>query len=483
MPKLSEQARHVVVPPGVTSTGWLAVEARARDFGVTFQPWQDGAGRVILAKRADGKYAATIGGTGLSIPRQVGKTFLLGAIVFALALLYPGLTIIWTAHLIRTGEETFGKMQAFARRSKIVPYIDKIILGSGEEEIRFTNGSRILFGSRKAGFGRGFDEVDVLIFDEAQHLDEAALDDMIPATNQSRQPTGALVLFAGTPPKPSDRGEVFTRMRTEVLSGEDEDTSWIEFGADPDFLPTPLPGRLTEADWEQIAKANPSFPASTPREAILRMRKKLGPDSFVREGLGIWDSIAERPDIFGPGLWKACERPFDASVPLAAIGVAATPDLKVAAIVGAGNLDDGVTQVRPLRRNTGLGWVVKACQDLHARHGCVVVIDDKGPAAMLVPVLEQAGLPVVKPSGAEFYQAHASTLEAVRSERLAHAGYPQLDAEVAGAVMRGGDKTALERRKANVELVEAMFLAVWQLTRVAPPVKRSAYESRGVIMI
>lgn len=102
---------------------------------------------------------------------------------------------------------------------------------------------------------------------------------------------------------------------------------------------------------------------------------------------------------------------------------------------------------------------------------------------MLVPVLEQAGLPVVKPSGAEFYQAHASTLEAVRSERLAHAGYPQLDAEVAGAVMRGGDKTALERRKANVELVEAMFLAVWQLTRVAPPVKRSAYESRGVIMI
>jgi hypothetical protein len=64
---------------------------------------------VILAKRADGKYAATIGGTGLSIPRQVGKTFLVGAIVFALCLLCPNLTVIWTAHRLRTAEETFGE--------------------------------------------------------------------------------------------------------------------------------------------------------------------------------------------------------------------------------------------------------------------------------------------------------------------------------------------------------------------------------------
>jgi hypothetical protein len=54
----------------------------------------------------------------------------------------------------------------------------------------------------------------VLIFDEAQILTDNALDDMIPATNQSRQPTGALLLFMGTPPKPTDPGEVFRRMRT-----------------------------------------------------------------------------------------------------------------------------------------------------------------------------------------------------------------------------------------------------------------------------
>jgi hypothetical protein len=55
--------------------------------------------------------------------------------VFALCLLRPGLTVVWTAHMMRLAEETFGKMQVFAKKRKIAPFIRKIILGSGEEEI------------------------------------------------------------------------------------------------------------------------------------------------------------------------------------------------------------------------------------------------------------------------------------------------------------------------------------------------------------
>lgn len=323
-PRLSDVARHVVVPPAAVATGWPAVEQKCADLGITFRPWQPGVGRVILAKRADGKYAATVGGAGLAIPRQVGKTFLVGAIVFALCLLHPNLTVIWTAHRVTTAEETFGKMQAFARRKSIRPHVAKIVLGSGDEAVLFKNGSRILFGSRDNGFGLGFDEVDVLIFDEAQRLTETTLDDMIPATNQSRQPTSALVLFMGTPPRPTDRGEVFTRMRTEALSGDDEDTAWVEFGADPDYEPTSAPADLTEADWEQIAKANPSYPQDTPREAILRMRKKLGPDSFKREGMGIWDEVKKHDVAVPLDLWrKRIVKPEHVSPdwPLAAVGL------------------------------------------------------------------------------------------------------------------------------------------------------------------
>jgi phage terminase large subunit-like protein len=279
-PKLSDVARHVVAPKGVVSTGWPAVEAKCRELGISFRPWQPDVGRLILAKREDGKYAATIGGTGLSIPRQVGKTFLVGAIVFALCLLRPNLTVIWTAHRLRTAEETFGKMQAFAKRKRIAPHILKIVLGSGDEAIVFRNGSRILFGARERGFGRGFDEVDVLIFDEAQILTESALDDMIPATNQSRQATSALLLFMGTPPKPKDPVRSSLRMRSEALAGEDDDTGWVEFGADPGFTPTPLPAPLGARTGSRSRRPTRRIPEDTPREAILRMRKKLGPDSF-----------------------------------------------------------------------------------------------------------------------------------------------------------------------------------------------------------
>jgi hypothetical protein len=50
-------------------------------------------GRYCLGKRKDGKYAATVGGVVLSIPRQVGKTFLVGMVIITLCILFPGFTV------------------------------------------------------------------------------------------------------------------------------------------------------------------------------------------------------------------------------------------------------------------------------------------------------------------------------------------------------------------------------------------------------
>jgi hypothetical protein len=372
-PKLSEVARHVVAPKGVVATGWPAVEAKCAELGVGFRPWQPPVGRLILSKRPDGKYAATIGGTGMSIPRQVGKTFLVGAIVFALCLLLPNLTVIWTAHRLRTAEETFGKMQAFAKRKRIAPHIRKVVLGSGDEAVLFRNGSRILFGARERGFGRGFDEVDVLIFDEAQILTDNALDDMIPATNQSRQPTGALLLFMGTPPKPTDPGEVFGRMRAEALSGEDDDTGWVEFGADPGYKPPPLPAPLTEADWRQVSKANPSFPQDTPREAILRMRKKLGADSYLREGLGIWSEVDQEDGSFA--YWSSLADPSAERGSPVAFGVATAPDGSWSAVAVAWSRPDGLPQVMLADYRPGSAWLDERVKELREKWRGAAAVD------------------------------------------------------------------------------------------------------------
>lgn len=442
-PRLSEIARHVVLPAGVTATGWPAVRDKCRDLGISFRPWQHGAGQVVLAKRSTGKYAATIGGTGMSIPRQVGKTFLVGAIVFALCLLFPNLTVIWTAHRLRTAEETFKKMQGLTRRKKIAPHVDKVWTGSGEEEIRFHNGSRILFGARERGFGRGFDEVDVLIFDEAQILTDAALDDMIPATNQSRQPTGALLLYMGTPPKPSDPGEVFTRMRTEALTGDDDDTGWIEFGADEGYEPTPLPAPMSKEDWAQVAKANPSYPQDTQREAILRMRKKLGAESFLREGLGIWVKTETVKSAISWELWKGRA---DAGAPRGknpVFGVATAPDWTWAAIAVAWRRPDGGTQVMVAAYRPDATWLNSETKRLRTEWGGRLVCDGASEGRV-------SGAQVL--TTAEQGAAEKALDDAVRAGTVWHGNQGELNTAVRGSAWRLSGTTQVLDRRGSIDI-------------------------------
>jgi hypothetical protein len=487
-PKLSDRARHVVAPEGVVSTGFPAVEAKCADLGIRFRWWQRPIGQLILAKRADGKYAATVGGTGLSIPRQVGKTFLVGAVVFALCLLFPRLTVVWTAHRVRTAEETFKKMQGFARRKRIAPHVLKVVLGSGEESIEFRNGSRILFGARATGFGRGFDEVDVLIFDEAQILTEIALDDMVPATNQSRQTTSALLLFLGTPPRPTDPGEVFTRMRTEALSGEDPDTGWVEFGADPDFEPTPLPAPLTAADWEQVAKANPSFPEDTPREAILRMRKKLGHESFKREGYGIWDEVDELHRVIPSAVWKSLEAddPPGQDVAPSALGLDMSHDR---VIVISGCWFDPATDVAhvELLAVDQVMDTAGAVDWLAARAGrrIAVVVDEYSPAAEMVPGLRARRVKVTvsrSPDMAKACSGFYGDVIAVPA-RLTHADQVQLNDAVAGGRKRkigeaGG--WGWDRRDPDVNIAPLVSVT---LARFGAVVNRPKVRNSGKLVV
>lgn len=300
--KLSEVTKHLVLPSEIASTGYPAVAAQCRKMGVEHDDWQQGMGRAMLGKRLDGRYAAGVGGVLISICRQVGKTFTIGTIIFALCILFPGLKVLWTAHHSKTTDELFETLEALARRPKIAAYISKVTGGNGKQSIRFTNGSRILFGAREHGFGRGIPGVSIVVFDEAQILTAKALDDMIAATNTAKNP---LIVYMGTPPKPSDPAEVFKGRRRKALaieakraSGEvvDNNTLYIEVGADDGADPD---------DREQWAKGNPSFPDRTPEEAIMRLREQLADDSsFLREGMGIWDSDQAGSRLIPAKLWK-----------------------------------------------------------------------------------------------------------------------------------------------------------------------------------
>ena len=145
-------ARHAVTPKGVAATGWPRVKATCANIGWRFDPWQDATGRLILAKTAAGRWAADL--SILSIPRQVGKSYLLGCIIFALCLLNPRLRVIWTSHHTATTEEMFEAMKELASHKRVAPHVVKCIALQGSRwRIVFRNGSRVDFGARSQGFG------------------------------------------------------------------------------------------------------------------------------------------------------------------------------------------------------------------------------------------------------------------------------------------------------------------------------------------
>lgn len=430
--------------------------------GIGFDPWQDGAGKLILAKRADGFYAATVGGVVVSIPRQVGKTFLIGAIVIALCILFPGTTVLWTAHRTRTSTRTFQAMQALVKRKKIKPHLkpsrnDGIRTSNGEQEIEFQNGSVILFGAREQGFGRGFEQVDIEVFDEAQILTEKALEDMVAATNQAQHPHGALLFYIGTPPRPVDPGEAFTSKRLRAIKGLSSDMLYIEFSADED---------ADLDDQAQWAKANPSFPKRTPLQSMLRLRENLpGDDSWRREALGIWpeDLLGQ---AFGPGRWEACSGHAEQPDEVGAIGLEVAPDREWSSIAGAGLLN-GKSLVGSVDRRAGTGWLVPEAKRIQDEHGCRVVVATNGQAADLIPALEAAGVKVTKCKPAEVYNSCSQLYDAVREQRLGHGGHSELDTAVAAAIQKRSGKRWLwvpRQEDGEISMLWAATFALWGLS-------------------
>jgi hypothetical protein len=458
--RLSQAARHFVLPDGITKTGWTSVGETCRRLGATFDPWQDDAGRAILGKNSAGLFAADA--VTLSIPRQVGKTYLVGWIVIGLCLVQPKTLAIWTAHHGATAADTFRDLKGICQQAKVAPFVRHIYDSGARLEIIFTNGSRIVFGAREHGFGRGFKRVGILIFDEAQILTAKAADDMVPTTNRHPNP---LIFYMGTPPTPSNPSEHFLALRTEALaakearlrgdSGTTNETLYIEFSADADADPM---------DREQWAKANPSYPYHTTARAMLRMKKNLkGPNAFAREALGIWDGTANT-GVFSASSWARCKT-AEPEPPVLALGVAADVDQTWLSLGAFGRHEDlrgHVGAVLRMRFDTGREAFVDEVAQIARERNLTVAIDKRGPAAPLIQDLEERGVQVIGGGLDDFIQGCADVRDLVETQGLTHGVYPELDEAVDAATWRTiGDRRVFGRKAVDISMLEAVTWALW----------------------
>ena len=482
-PRLSEVARELVIPDGIVTTAWPRIVAKCAEMGVSFDPWQQGIGSIALGKRRNGKYAATVGGVVMSIPRQVGKTFLVGMIIIALCVIFPGFTALWTAHRTRTASMTFASMQAMVKKKKIWPHVDAIRTSNGEQEIRFKNGSIIMFGAREQGFGRGFDKVDAEIFDEAQILSEKALEDMVPAANQSTQEAGALLFFMGTPPRPGDPGEEFSNRRSKALSGKAKNIVYVEFAADPQADPD---------DREQWAKANPSFPHRTPVESMERMRENLtDDDSFKREALGIWEA-EDSARVIDEDSWNLVADPASMAIERLSLAIDVPPSRGISSVALAGLRADGRWHVELDDSRKGVDWVIPwvvARASKNRLHSVVVdemsgLVERRRDRNYLIGTDVLVTLAAAE--GRDMAIACAKFYDGVIDRSVVHTDQPQVNVALSLARKRplaGGWAWNRKDAASDITPIVAQTLALWgaQNDNVQRPTRRTGSRTAVVL--
>lgn len=474
---LLPDARHLVLPEGIVSSGWPAVQRTCAEIGILFDDWQRDLNRCLLAKTSSGEYAADM--VAFSIPRQVGKTFDVGAVVFADSIIVPGTTTIWTAHRFKVARESFNELRALARSPKLTPHIDydAVTTAAGNECIPFRNGSRILFAARERGAIRGFSKVRRLVLDEAQILTDAVLADIAPTMNQANNPQ---IILMGTPPKPTDPGEVFTTIRTEALAGNSEGVLYVELSADEDC------DTDDRAAWR---KANFSFPGRTTEKAILRLRKLLSTDDFRREALGIWNKAALAPkSVISPEAWRELEVAAAPTEGPVSYGVKFSPDGQTVALAAAVQAY-GLIHVEGVDHrllSEGTAWLLEW---LAARRDAkVVMIDGKAGAGAFARQLVKRypARKVTQASTEQATSAYAMLATAVSDRTVTHLPDEVLAESVGSAGRRligtAGGWGFQSIDGGDITLTEAIALAHYGAATTAPN-KPTSGSGRKVVVL
>lgn len=446
-------------------------EALAADLGVRLFPWESSVLSDWCSRDAQGRPAIVT--AGLSVPRQNGKNLVIEVFeVFCIAVL--GWHIIHTAHRVKTAKKSFNRLVKYftdRRHPELSGLVENIRYTNGEEAIYLKSGACIEFSARSRANTRGFDDIQLVVFDEAQDLTDDQLN-AIMYTLAASASGDRMMLYTGTPPDPTSPGTVFGRVRASALTDPAPRTSWNEWGVEK-----PPPAGSTFADVvDLVYETNPSMGYILDLEFTSTEFSNASLDGFARERLGWWSESAAAMKAVDPKAWAECRTDKPPQDGLLCCGVKFAPDGSRASLaVCLRQLGEGPTRpphvevVRTAGMGTGTGWLAEWLYERRDRVASVA-IDGASGVAPLVNRLDSCGFPrrTVRADGMRMLSsAVAAFSDAVNERAVTHFGQPALDSAAARCTRRkvGADGIGFEDSEdgqGDATMLEACALAYQQ---------------------
>ena len=369
--RFGSQEPTVRVAPKYDTTELRAVRL-LKAGGLLLDPWQSDVLDDWMAYNAGGKWVCkTCGG---SVPRQNGKSLLVQGRA-DVGMLTRAERVIYTAHLQKTATETFEEMAAFFDQDCFKKYLKDIKTAIGREQIILKSGAKIKFLARTRNGGRG-QHGDLLIFDEAQELDDNQQSSFIPAISASLNPQ---TIYVGTPPDDPTTGTVFRKIRQDAIDGKTKSTAWFEYS---------IPKIMNVADPDLWFATNPALGRRIQLTTVESELEQMAEDTFARERLGYWSPIIVQHLDYAidSKVWDACRSDELKPEGKTAYGIKFSADGSEVCLCGAVIPQEGVPRISLIeRRPTGLGtqWLADWLKVRYDK-ACCVVIDGRNGVDVLI---------------------------------------------------------------------------------------------------
>lgn len=338
-------------------------------------PWQQYVANVATEQLPDGRYAYPV--VVVSVPRQSGKTLLLGALLTERCIMNDDHAAFYTA---QTGKDARDRWQDLVKLISSSPLRSGVRArrSQGSERLEFPNGSALRVFAPTADSLHGYTPPTVCL-DEAFAHDEREGDELMGAIEPAQQTLPHRQLWLV-----STRGtaaSVFLHRWIESGKAGAPGVALFDWGAadhhdprDPDDL----------VAFHPALGLPPGLGNGTTAEGILS--SKLPPSEYER-AYGNRETVTESRTIAADAWHRLGPTEDSPQLPPGDAPLALTYDVaydRSAATIGATWTDeDGKAQHKLVRWQLGVSWVAEGIVELCNRWGrrvAVVASDDSGPA-------------------------------------------------------------------------------------------------------
>lgn len=465
-------------PQGVSTAGPEVIEL-VRSTGRDLDLWQQYCLRRILQEREDGKWAALE--AAVLVSRQNGKGDIITARQLGGLYLFrppedrPTLAL-YSAHEFKTAQEMFLRLKEMIDNTDgLRRRVKKITEAHGEEGVELLNGNRLRFIARSRGSGRGFTG-DEIYLDEAFNLTAKSVGAIMP-TMSAKSITGnpQIMYFSSAPHIDSEQ---LRRIQRRGREGKSRRLCYLEWCA--------RDKRTHPTNRDAWYEANPALGIRISEEFVETELDSMDQAEFLRERLGLSeDATAET--VVNMAIWEELEDPESKRSGGIAIAADITPERSWGAISFCGRREDGLWHVEVAQHRPGTGWMAAELFRLVQRTDVtVLVIDDKSPAATLIPEIkelikitpgitrddrEMLAEKIVTTSAQDMatacgYFYDGTKLDAETNPNVRHIGQPDLTVALAGAEKRtigSAGAWAWDRKSPAVDITPlvSVTLALW----------------------